>query len=96
MRKTTSYFLRKMIVMQKMTTISWLKEKLRKTRGKEKRDYSRMYFRYESIEEVKGNFKNGDVLSGLTTKIDDAETLEGHFWIAYGKRPENQYGSNNN
>ena len=74
--------------MQKITRISWLKEKLRKTRGKEKRDYSRMYFRYESIEEVKGNFKNGDVLSGLTTKIDDAETLEGHFWISYEKRAQ--------
>jgi len=63
---------------------------------KGKKDYSRMYFRYESIEEVKGKFRNGDVLAGLTTKIDDAKTLEGHFWITYGKRPKNQYGSNNN
>jgi len=44
-----------------------------------------MYFRYESLEEIKEKFNNGDVLSGLTTKIDDTETLAGHFWIAYGK-----------
>jgi len=55
---------------------------------KGKKDYSRMYFRYESIEEVKEKFGNGDVLSGLTTKIDDAETLEGHFWIAYEKKAQ--------
>ena len=63
---------------------------------KGKKDYSRMYFRYESIEDVEEKFGNGDVLSGLTTKIDDAEPLEGHFWIAYGKRLKNQYGFNNN
>jgi len=64
--------------------------------SKGKKDYSRIYFRYESIEEVKEKFRNGDVLSGLTAKIDDAETLKGHFWIAYEKRPKKQYGSNNN
>ena len=64
--------------------MAWLNEKLRKTR--ETNDYSHMYFKYKSIEEVKEKFENGDVLSGLTTKVDDAETLEGHFWIAYRKK----------
>jgi len=44
-----------------------------------------MYFRYETLKEIKEKFNNGDVLSGLTTKIDDTEILAGHFWIAYGK-----------
>ena len=37
MRKTTSYFVRKMIIMQKLTTIAWLKETLRKTRAEGRR-----------------------------------------------------------
>jgi len=45
-----------------------------------------MYFRYESISEIKGKFKNSDILSGLTTKIDAERTLEGYFWIVYGKK----------
>ena len=86
MRKTTSYFVRKMVVMQKLNTIAWLNETLRKKRDRRKTTYSRMYFRYESISEIKERFKNGDILSGLTTKIDADTTLEGYFWIVYGKK----------
>ena len=28
------------------------------------------------------------MLSGLTTKIDEDETLEGHFWIVFGTKGE--------
>lgn len=86
MRKTTSYFMRKMEVMQKVTTISWLKDKLRKNGGRERSQYPRMYHRYESLDEVKESFESGDLLSGLTTKIDEDETLEGHFWIVFGTK----------
>lgn len=86
MRKSTSYFVRKMVVMQKLGTMAWLKEKLGRTRGREKSDYSRMYFRYESIHEIRQNLKNGVVISGLTTKLDDGTTLAGHFWVVYGKK----------
>jgi hypothetical protein len=70
-----------MIVIQKLSTIAWLNETLRKKRDRKKTDYSRMYFRYKSISEIKERFKNGDILSGLTTKIDADTTLEGYFWI---------------
>ena len=86
MRKSTSYFVRKMVVMQKLGTMAWLKEKLRRTRGREKSDYSCMYFRYESIHEIRQNLKNGVVISGLTTKLDDGTTLAGHFWVVYGNK----------
>ena len=89
MRKTNSYFLRKMVLMQKLTTMAWLKDKLRKSHKKKKKEYSRMYFRYESLEEIKEKFKKGDVLSGITTKMDETETLAGHFWIAYEKKGSN-------
>ena len=86
MRKTTSYFVRKMIIMQKLTTIAWLKETLRKTKGRSKTDYTRMYFRYESLQEIREKFEKGGILSGLTIKIDAETTLAGHFWIVYGKK----------
>ena len=86
MRKSTSYFARKMVIMQKLGTMAWLNEKLRRKMGREKRDYSRMCFRYENIHEVRHKYKNGVVMSGLTTKLDDGTTLAGHFWIVYGKR----------
>ena len=79
MRKSTSYFVRKMIIMQKLGTMEWLKEKLRKTTGKAKSDYSNMYFRYENIHKIKHKFNNGGILSGLTTKCDDGSTLDQHF-----------------
>ena len=75
-----------MVVMQKLNTIAWLNETLRKKRDRRKTTYSRMYFRYESISEIKERFKNGDILSGLTTNIDADTTLKGYFWIVYGKK----------
>ena len=86
MRKTTSYFVRKMILMQKLTTMAWLKARLRRKQKKGKKDYCRMYYIYESMEEIRTKFEEGDVLSGLTTMMNETETLSGHFWIAYGKK----------
>ena len=86
MRKTTPYFVRKMIILQKLTTMDWMGERIRKESAKEKKDYPRMYFRYESLGEIMDKFKNGDVLSGLTILKNDSEVLEDHFWIVYGKK----------
>ena len=61
---------------------------MRKKRRRERSQYSRMYHRYESLDEVKERFESGDLLSGLTTKIDEDETLEGHFWIVFGTKEE--------
>ena len=86
MRKTTPYFVRKMIILQKLTTMDWLGQRLRNENEKDKKEYPRMYFQYESLLEIKEKFKNGEVLSGLTILKDDTETLEDHFWIVFGKK----------
>ncbi len=75
-----------MKAMQRVTTISWLKEQMRKNRGRERSQYSRMYQRYESLDEIKERFESGDLLSGLTTKLDENDTLDGHFWVVFGKK----------
>ena len=59
-----------------------------KNRVRERSQYPLMYHRYESLDEVKEMFESGDLLSGLTTKIDEDETLEGHFWIVFRRRGE--------
>ena len=89
MRKTLSYFIRKLVVLQKVTTMAWLKDKVRRKHRSVKPHYKRMYFRYESLEEVKQKFTDGEVLSGLTTNMDDGQTMEDHFWIVYGKHNDN-------
>ena len=86
MRKTTSYFVRKMIIMQKRSTIAWLKETLRKTKGRRKTYYTCVYFRYESLQEIRKKLKKGGILSGLAIRINAETTLADHFWIVYGKK----------
>jgi len=86
MRKTTSYFTRKMVVLQKVTVIAWLKDKLRRKMRRGRGQYNRMYYRYESLSEVEEKYENGEVLSGVTTKTDDGETLDDYLWIAFGKK----------
>ena len=84
MRKTTSYFVRKMEIMQKLTTIEWIGERLRGKRKEISNEYQRMYFRYETLGEVEEKFSQGQVLSGLTTMKNDYEYLEDHIWIVFG------------
>ena len=85
MRKTTPYFVRKMIILQKLTTMDWLGQRLR-DESEHKKEYPRMYFRYETLAEIKGKFQNGEVLSGLTILKNETETLEDHIWIVFGKK----------
>ena len=87
MRKTTSYFLRKLAFMQKMDTLEWVKENLNRKKGRV--DYRRMYYRYESLEEIKSKFDNGEVLSGLTVMGTEVVRLDSHYWIVYGKKGQN-------
>ena len=58
MWKTTSYFVRKIEVMQKLTTMAWLKGQIGRRKGARPSCYiARNYFRYETIEEVEEKFK---------------------------------------
>ena len=88
MRKTPSYFVRKMIRMQKLTTMSWLRERIRKNDKRTQNKYRQMYFRYESISDTEEQIKEEGILSGLTTTTtkNDTDMLEDHVWIVYEKK----------
>ena len=86
MRKNVSYFERKMEFMQKLTTMDWIAERVRRTKKGTKKNYRRMYFRYESMSEIEAKLREGQVLSGLTTMKNKTEFLEGHIWLVFGKK----------
>ena len=86
MRKTTSYFVRKLEIMQKITTMWWISDKLRRQSKGPKKEYPRNYYRYESMEEIEEKIMEGQVLSGLTTMKDEDTHLEDHIWLVYGKK----------
>ena len=86
MRKTPSYFVRKMISMQKLTTMSWIGERIRKNATSAQKKYRRMYFRHESISDDESKIKDEGILSGLTTMKNDTAMLEDHVWIVYKKK----------
>ena len=86
MQKTTSYFVRKMELMQKLTTMSWIADKIRRKNKGQKKEYPRMYFRYETMEGIEERLIEGQVLSGLTTMVDYHNYLEDHIWLVFGKQ----------
>ena len=86
MRKTTSYFVRKMELMQKLTTMSWMADRIRRQNKGQKKEYPRLYFRYESMVEIEEKLREGQVLSGLTTMKDEHNHLEDHIWLVFGKQ----------
>ena len=63
MRKTTPYFERKMVVLQKLTCMDWIADQLRGGGRKSRKVYKRMYYRYENLDEV--NEKSTVVMSYL-------------------------------
>ena len=73
-----------METMQKLTTMDWVGENIRKKAQTARKEHWQMYFRYESTSEVESKFKGGRILSGLTTMKDDTELLKEHVWIVYG------------
>ena len=86
MRKSTSYFVRKMEVMQKLTTMAWVKENIGRKKGARNTHYARNYFRYESNDEIMEKFTNGGILSGLIIKDNEGATVPHHVWCVYGKK----------
>ena len=54
-------------------------------RKRKKKNYARVYFRYESMEEIEAKLREGQVLSGLTTMKDETDFLEDHLWLVFGK-----------
>ena len=85
--KTTSYFIRKMEVMQKLTTMAWLKDQIGRKKGERCSRYiARIYFRCEIIKEVEEKFKKGDVLCGLTIVDEEGVTEPDHVCCVYGKK----------
>ena len=83
---TVLFFFRKMIMMQKLTTLSWVRERIRKSAKSAQTDYRQMYFRYESIRDVESKIKGEGILSGLTPLKYGTDMLEDHVWIVCEKR----------
>ena len=66
MRKTTSYFSKKLILIQKLNLMEWKKRSLRKARYENRKEYTRMYYRYDSLEIVANKLEKGGIISGFT------------------------------
>ncbi|KAL7528777.1 LOW QUALITY PROTEIN: hypothetical protein ACHAWF_002696 [Thalassiosira exigua] len=73
MRKTATYFVKKLILMQKLNVMEWLKEALRVDEDEvSSGGYERMYYKYCSLNEVEQKFNMGTVMSAFTMKgFDD-------------------------
>ena len=72
--------------MKKLTTMDWITERVRRKKKGKKKNYARMYFRYESMSEIEAKLREGQVLSGLTTMKNETEFLEDHIWLVFGKK----------
>ena len=75
-----------MEVMQKLTTMAWVKDKIERKKGARNTHYARNYFRYESNDEIMEKFTNGGILSGLIIKDEEGATVPDHVWFVYGKK----------
>jgi hypothetical protein len=72
--------------MQKLTTLDWVGEKLRTSVRAVRKEHECMSFCYESMNEIESKFKEGEILSGLTTMKDGTDMLKDHVWIVYWKK----------
>ena len=79
MRKTTQYFSGKLSKMYKTNVMDWLKDRLSGAPVVTERRSARMYFQYESLEEIERKIRLGDVISGFTLKSDPSKLI-----VAYG------------
>ena len=94
MRKSISYFVRKLEVMQKITTMWWISDRLRQQSKGPKKEYPRLYYRYESIEEIEEKIIDKQVLSGLTTMKDDISHFGGSYLVGIWKtRVKGEYSA---
>jgi len=67
MRKTSSFFPRKLVIIQKLNVMEWIKLTIQKNK-RLKIEYPRMYYRYESLLDVQTKFDTGHVMSGFTMR----------------------------
>ena len=84
MRKSTSYFERKLVVIQKLNLMEWKKNTLRNPKNARRKDDSKMYHRYDSLELVQQILQKGQVISGF-----QLQNREDWIFIAYGPRGRN-------
>ena len=84
MRKTQSYFSRKMTLIQKLFVMEWLKrysdEECLESDGCA---VKRSYYRYESLTEIAEHFRNGRIISGFTLP-----RRENHIFVSFGRQVE--------
>ena len=83
MRTTPSYFDQKEVIMQKLTTLDWVGENIRKNSKSAQKEYCQIYFYFESISDVESKIKKEGIVYGLTTMKDNTDMLEDHNWTVY-------------
>ena len=66
LRKSASYYERKLCLIQKLNTVHWLREDIRR-KGKRPSPY-KGYYRYDSLPTIKDKFNEGTAISALTLK----------------------------
>ena len=86
LRKSPSYFTRKLEMMQKLTVVSWLRVTLPDLDEDDDEmirnyDESRMYFRYQSYKEIFQLFARKQIISGFTIK-----GRKQMVFVSFGKR----------
>ncbi len=80
LRTTSSYYSKKLVLVQKLTVMSWIRKQLAK-RIHEKKEYKSMYHRYDSLDTIENLFKKGRIISTFT--------MNGYInflFVAYGKK----------
>jgi hypothetical protein len=76
MRKKTSYFMGKLTLMHKPVSMDWIRFKFLEFETVENRDHWKIYYQYNSLEDVVRKMQTGEVISGFM--------IEGSEYVAYG------------
>ena len=79
MRRTPEYFTQKLSNMYKSNVMDWLCEQLDDHDLAENWS-ARMYYQYDSLEEIQQKMRLGEVISGFTFKGKQTKMI-----VAYGK-----------
>ena len=85
MRRSPQYFQRKLANMYKTNVMDGLDEKLNERENSERRS-TRMYYQYDSVEQIERKMKLGEVISGFTLKNRNDILM-----VAYGETHRREF-----
>ena len=83
MRKTTSYFEKKLGLIQKLNIMNWLRDDIRTKHTNEPDNGLTGFYRYQDLTVVRKDIESGEVISAFT--FDEGQK---DFFVAYGRENE--------